>query len=506
MSIIKKFEDRKNYKEFEGDPLGIEFMEEFYDPSPIDLWYTKTLYGRVDQIGDARYAPDSLHYSRRKQLVGTSLFAFNFVADAFNDFKARVDRISSLSGPNSYAGIESNSLIRNFTAKKAYISFESLYSTYIEGVFDIFMKEYLRKTSRDQEIEGYSDFLRHFVKFTNTYARSMPITKTAVIKSGYNTILTSGLVIEIAYEDHDDDDVKAKYIDDPNFTYFHQLSKQYGFYIDHNAPWRLVANISSPQMQRYWLKGNLDPTLEPQQKFDPSMSANIDSKCWEQFEQSLPQQVKPEQLKLTGLSGKDVYSMFPFDVKNFFDSFYTKAYTRDITSLASLTIQFYNQYVSDYPKVVLIRHSVCPTKDKPRKVSNLYAAATSRVITRKPINISDMKQNTRQWFQLYYDLRLKEEGLTVTPARRDNVIKQSLKILKHVDKEKSIFQVGTNILPNNQALKYLNESIKEFPKKDQLANKFNIDSFFDLTSSESSDNIEPLSQQIGSDGVDYAGN
>ena len=506
MSIIKKFEDRKNYKEFEGEPLGIEFMEEFYVPLPIDLWYTKTLYGRVDQIGDARYAPDSLHYTRRKQLVGTNLFALNFVADAFNDFKARVDRISSLSGPNAYAGIESNSLIRNFSAQKAYISFESLYSTYIEGVFDIFMKEYLRKTSRDQEIEGYSDFLRNFVKFTNTYARSMPITKTAVIKYGYNTILTNGLVIEIAYDDHDDDDVKAKYIDDPNFTYFHQLAKKYGFNVDHNAPWRLVANISSPQMQRYWLRGNLDPTLGAQQRFDPMMTANLDSKCWEQFEQTLPQQVHPEKLELTGKKGKDVYSMFPFNVGHFFDSFYKKAYAQDIHNLASLTVQFYNQYVSDFPKVLITNVSPCPNKEKPAKLSNLFLPTSSRVVVRKPVNISNITQSNRQWFQIYHNLRLKEEGMTFSTAHSDNVIKQSLKILKHVDKKKNILHVDRQELSNIQALKYLNESIKGFPKKDQPADSFAVENFFNLTNEDTSDSMEPMSQQIGAGGVDYAGN
>ena len=46
------FEDRKDYKDFDGDIIGIDNFDDFREPNPIDLWYDRQLYGRIDQQGN----------------------------------------------------------------------------------------------------------------------------------------------------------------------------------------------------------------------------------------------------------------------------------------------------------------------------------------------------------------------------------------------------------------------------------------------------------------------
>ena len=52
MSTIEIFEDRKDYKKFDGSIIGVTNFDDFRDPNPIDLWYNKPFYGRVDEQGD----------------------------------------------------------------------------------------------------------------------------------------------------------------------------------------------------------------------------------------------------------------------------------------------------------------------------------------------------------------------------------------------------------------------------------------------------------------------
>jgi hypothetical protein len=61
----------------------------------------------------------------------------------------------------------------------------------------------------------------------------------------------SGLVIEIADLDYGDDLAKKRFIESPNWELFVEACNQYGFMIDLNVPWRLVADIDSIGMQAF---------------------------------------------------------------------------------------------------------------------------------------------------------------------------------------------------------------------------------------------------------------
>ena len=62
----------------------------------------------------------------------------------------------------------------------------------------------------------------------------------------------SGLVFEIQRgTNHGNEKIAhADFVKDINFVSIANISKEYGFMIDKNAPWRFVANLKSEAMQK----------------------------------------------------------------------------------------------------------------------------------------------------------------------------------------------------------------------------------------------------------------
>ena len=48
-----------------------------------------------------------------------------------------------------------------------------------------------------------------------------------------------------------------KFIKSPNFEFYLLAAAKHGFFVDKNAPWRLVANLNSPRMKEYMSLNNL---------------------------------------------------------------------------------------------------------------------------------------------------------------------------------------------------------------------------------------------------------
>jgi hypothetical protein len=67
--------------------------------------------------------------------------------------------------------------------------------------------------------------------------------------SKYNSPNQTGLCIELGKVDHSKDIIKwRKWVADPMFDFFRYQAARFGFFVDQNAPWRIIANISSPIM------------------------------------------------------------------------------------------------------------------------------------------------------------------------------------------------------------------------------------------------------------------
>jgi len=98
------------------------------------------------------------------------------------------------------------------------------------------------------------------MEFLVLFLEAYPINLSSYIISKNFTPSATGLCIECASLDHSKDENKSKhFLGDDNFKIYMTLAANNGFAIDKNAPWRLIADISSPQMLEF--AANRVPTI-----------------------------------------------------------------------------------------------------------------------------------------------------------------------------------------------------------------------------------------------------
>jgi hypothetical protein len=202
----------------------------------IDLWNEKPFYGKVDGSG---YSVSLLEQSTLKQLtIKEPMFCVDFVADAFKDFS----RFLLNNAKNSAI------LANNRTPVKAWESFKLTYSLFLEGKMKYFVESYLPDFRND--IRNFQDFIKIFFKFLED-TKPLVFTRSSYIKSSLCSVYVTGLVIDLSKTEKDKDIQKEKLFLDPDFGFYLNTARKFGFYVDKNIPWRLVANLSSPKLQSY---------------------------------------------------------------------------------------------------------------------------------------------------------------------------------------------------------------------------------------------------------------
>ena len=78
------------------------------------------------------------------------------------------------------------------------------------------------------------------------YLKDFPITRSGFCLSSHNDVKSSGLIIELTKLNHNLDSYKGEIIQTLEFKCFLDLAYSYGFYVDKNAPWRLMSNLDDP--------------------------------------------------------------------------------------------------------------------------------------------------------------------------------------------------------------------------------------------------------------------
>jgi len=214
------------------------YTEELYQSlvKPIDFLYEQPYYGKVNE---KNIAVNILEDSTLKPIITSEIiFAVDFVADAFEDLYSYVIN-----------EVPQESRVFDMLPKRAWISFDVIYRQFLEDKRTYFLKKFLMK--HKEKINSFNDFVVFFKKFIISTIKDAPFTRSAFMLSGRAPINATGLVIDLDDQNFAEDMIKSRSITNPNFLYYTNLVAKFGFFIDKNAPWRLIANISSSEMQKY---------------------------------------------------------------------------------------------------------------------------------------------------------------------------------------------------------------------------------------------------------------
>jgi len=168
--------------------------------------------------------------------------ALNFVAEAFDEMVLHFEQCSNAGLIRSDEQYLSKPLAHR-AFEDPFVKFEEVRQAY---------KKALRKKFKRNQVEflNVDQFLPHFIRESSVAAGSVPLTYPGFLKSRYCTALNTGLAIDIADLNCSDDISKfVKFLSSPNWEFFVSTCNDFGFMIDMNIPWRIVADISRPAMQ-----------------------------------------------------------------------------------------------------------------------------------------------------------------------------------------------------------------------------------------------------------------
>ena len=261
-------------------------------------------YGRVDLIGNAVYPSEKFLVSIPSE---GSLYALNFVADAFNDFRTYYLKMITTGGIRQGQG--ALSIVQPI---RGWESIHTPYGKNIDKIYAMLVGLYFEKTGAsgeqsDRRPEDFEQFMGLLNELLYTKGGEIRLTRSSFVLSRRNGIATTGLAIEIT-PDLGKNSTK-KFFGNPNFKFYMNALKKFGFMVDVDYPGRIIADIGSPEMQGYMIN-------------------------------------------------------YGITVDNMFEKMYYKASDYDYYLLKVYISQFYNTYVAQYPSKTITTPTKCgkPTK------------------------------------------------------------------------------------------------------------------------------------------------
>ena len=291
--------------------------------SALDTWHDKFLYGRIDTVQNT-IVPSTQNLVSIPSGLGTNLLALNGVVNAFEKMVDNVRRKVIMGGLNSTG----NSVLRDPRAVRAYENAQTSYSYFTQSLFNNFVST-LRGKEKFQ-IKDFSSFVKIYSQYLLDIARVTPLTRTNYLLSSNASLFTTGLSIAIANDDASNDAVKYEdFIADPNFLFFKECAKKYGFVLNKNAPWILTADL-----------------------FTSAFAA----------------------------VAMDNYAAASGEIinrNNFFDMYYNPTYLTDFDDLIRILVNSYNEFLIKepfYDKEVGALNDKCSIAAKPRKPLGVKAA------------------------------------------------------------------------------------------------------------------------------------
>lgn len=215
----------------------------FLFAEPLNFNYESLLYGRIDNK-----ARSVILKEENAKEIGVSKdlsYNANFAVDAFIDFFKQWQRA------RSRGLVRKGQAFYDIEQVYGHVNPKDLYSSFMESQYDYF-SEYLKEYKLINNIKNFSDFIKIFANFVSLKIPLISFTFSSFCISKFSSPRINGLIFELSSDSIVDDNNKyKKFINDPSYPLFFNLANSYGFSIDEKVPWRMIANIDSPQMKEY---------------------------------------------------------------------------------------------------------------------------------------------------------------------------------------------------------------------------------------------------------------
>jgi len=222
----------------------------------IDFAAEKMMYGRVNRLFTPITIPQTgnkLKSFPSKSRTTQNLKALNFVVDAFKDLQQQFDKCR-LTGKID----ASDQYLSSLKVYRAYVDPYQRYQKYISKLNNVLIAD---PNIDSKNLKDFNMLADNVIKVMNNAGKVNPISYPAFIKSRKAPINVSGLAIEIADLNTSNDDEKINlFARSKNWEFYLNTCRTYGFMVDKNVPWRLVADIGSQPMLEYAKKYNLNTT------------------------------------------------------------------------------------------------------------------------------------------------------------------------------------------------------------------------------------------------------
>ena len=248
LSGKKSFEATLDYRfyAFEGFEGNQKVLKNLHFNS--DMLYGRVNASNIPVILRPPNGQRGFKYLKNASDKTQSHMCIEFVAEAFNEMSQSYE-LARIDGR-----IKSGEKYDNLKPATAYIDPVQMSQQLSREKYDLFFKTLSRRRLHNK-ILNFKTFLTHFFQYLHDTCRVTPVTLTGIVKSHFCPPNVSGLIIDLDTKSHMNDKKKVEeYIQSSNFCVFASFAMNYGFYIDKNAPWRLIANLRSPKMIEYMQK------------------------------------------------------------------------------------------------------------------------------------------------------------------------------------------------------------------------------------------------------------
>ena len=229
-------ESRKLYESRQGYKARSSYIFNQINNNYIDLWYDVPYYGKVDRNGILK-VPNNFHID---------------LSNSYN--------ISFLKRAHTQGRTQLGELLQGFRVRNSFFDSRSLYTDMSLSL----MLEYNEYIIRNALfIVDYKTYICQFIAFLKK--SKLNFSYYSVFASSTTNINATGLAIDLLGKNQDADREKNTFLQNRDFPKYVNTAANFGFRVNKNAPWMLIADLNSKPMLKGYTISPKNFNKEPQE-------------------------------------------------------------------------------------------------------------------------------------------------------------------------------------------------------------------------------------------------